>query len=144
MRVAVGNATTRLGFPQVTAGAIPCWGGTVWLPRLVGLRRAMDLFLSGRKLGAAQARAIGLIEYAFPPSTARAECGRLILDLQAVGRKPASRRPLLDRLPGRRQRLLRRAWATVQRTASPDHGAARAALRLARRDGRRKRRRLRR
>lgn len=55
IRVAAGHAGTRLGFPQVGRGAIPCWGGTVRLPRLVGLNRAIDLFLNGCKLSAAQA-----------------------------------------------------------------------------------------
>src|SRR5947209_12051002 len=35
VRVAAGHAGTRLGFPQVAIGAIPCWGVTVRLPRLV-------------------------------------------------------------------------------------------------------------
>jgi 3-hydroxyacyl-CoA dehydrogenase/enoyl-CoA hydratase/3-hydroxybutyryl-CoA epimerase len=128
VRVAVGNATTRLGFPQVTSGAIPCWGGAVRLPRLVGLRAAIDLLLSGRKLSASQARSMGLIQYAFPPSTARAECDRLILDLQVDGRKPRQRRPWLDYLPGRRLQLLQRAWDDVRKTASPDHKALRELL----------------
>jgi 3-hydroxyacyl-CoA dehydrogenase/enoyl-CoA hydratase/3-hydroxybutyryl-CoA epimerase len=130
VRVAAGSATTRLGFPQVAYGAVPCWGGTVRLPRLVGLALALDVFLSGRKLSAAQARAIGLVQHAFPPTTARAECDRLVLDLQASGRKPGQRQAWRDMLPGRRARLLHRAWNQVQKTASPDHKAPRELLRV--------------
>ncbi len=130
VRIAAGSATTRLGFPQVPCGAVPCWGGTVRVPRLVGLARALDLFLSGRKLSAAQARAIGLVQYAFPPTTARVQCDRLVLDLQAAGRKPRPRQHWLDMVPGRRHRLLRRAWVQVQKTASPDHTAPRELLRV--------------
>jgi 3-hydroxyacyl-CoA dehydrogenase/enoyl-CoA hydratase/3-hydroxybutyryl-CoA epimerase len=130
VRVAAGHAGTRLGFPQVTSGAVPCWGGTVRLPRLLGMAAALDLFLRGHKLSAAQAKAAGLVQHAFPPSIARAECDRLLIDLQADGRKPRQRRAWLDRLPGRRLRLLWRAWAKVQRSVSPDHKAPRELLRI--------------
>ena len=123
VRVAVGDAATRLGFPQVASGATPCWGGTVRLPRLIGLRAAIDLLVSGRKVSAAQARSLRLVDYAFPPSTARAECDKLLLDLQADGRKPRHRRPWLDYVPVR-QRLLRQAWDRVQAASSPDHKSA--------------------
>ena len=54
-----------------------CWGvplidgGTVRLPRLVGEGRAMDLVLTGRKVGAAEALQIGLCEYVVENSQAR-------------------------------------------------------------------------
>jgi 3-hydroxyacyl-CoA dehydrogenase/enoyl-CoA hydratase/3-hydroxybutyryl-CoA epimerase len=129
VRVAAGSAMTRLGFPQVACGAVPCWGGTVRLPRLIGLALALDLFLSGRKVSAAQSRAMGLVQYAFPPTTARAECDRLVLDLQAAGRKPRQRQPWRDLTPGRRNRLLQKAWIQVQKSVSPDHKAPRELLR---------------
>jgi 3-hydroxyacyl-CoA dehydrogenase/enoyl-CoA hydratase/3-hydroxybutyryl-CoA epimerase len=129
VRVAAGHARTRLGFPQVAAGAIPCWGTTVRLPRLVGLARAIDLLLSGRKLSAAQAKAAGLVRYAFPPRIARVECEKRILDLQAAARKPRPRRRVFDLVPGRRSRLLRRAWSRLVATTSPDHRSPRELLR---------------
>ncbi|WP_137702254.1 crotonase/enoyl-CoA hydratase family protein [Marimonas lutisalis] len=47
-------------------------GGTVRLPRLVGEGRAMDLILTGRKVGAEEALRIGLCEYVEPDGSARA------------------------------------------------------------------------
>jgi len=47
-------------------------GGTVRLPRLVGLGRALDLILTGRPVGAAEAAAIGLADRVVPTGTARA------------------------------------------------------------------------
>jgi 3-hydroxyacyl-CoA dehydrogenase/enoyl-CoA hydratase/3-hydroxybutyryl-CoA epimerase len=129
VRVAAGHARTRLGFPQVAAGAVPCWGATVRLPRLVGLTRALDLLLMGKKLSAAQAKSAGLVRYAFPPSIARVECEKLVLGLHAAARKPRRRRRILDLLPGRRSRLLHRAWSRVISTTSPDHRAPRELLR---------------
>jgi len=46
-------------------------GGTVRLPRLVGMGRAMDIILTGRKVTAAEAYRIGMCERVVPDGTAR-------------------------------------------------------------------------
>src|SRR2546430_14837029 len=46
-------------------------GGTVRLPRIVGLGRALDLILTGRAVDAAEALAIGLTNRVVPKGTAR-------------------------------------------------------------------------
>ena len=57
---------TRLGFPEVTIGMIPGSGGTQRLARLVGLGRAKDIVLRGRRIDAAEARALGLVTEVVP------------------------------------------------------------------------------
>lgn len=47
-------------------------GGTIRLPRLVGMGRAMDLILTGRKVAADEALRIGLCDRVAPPGQARA------------------------------------------------------------------------
>jgi len=49
------------GHPEVTLATMPGAGGTQRLPRLVGMKMAMDLLLSARKLSASEALAAGLI-----------------------------------------------------------------------------------
>ncbi len=68
LRVAARDATLgvycrRWGVPLVD-------GGTVRLPRLVGHGRAMDLILTGRGVGADEAREMGLVDRVVPPGEA--------------------------------------------------------------------------
>jgi 3-hydroxyacyl-CoA dehydrogenase len=53
---------TKLGLPEVTLGMVPGAGGTVRLPRLVGVAKAIEIITSGRPIGADEALAIGLVD----------------------------------------------------------------------------------
>ena len=52
-------------------------GGTVRLPRLIGLSRAMDLVLTGRPVAAQEALAMGLVNRLVPDGTSRAAAEEL-------------------------------------------------------------------
>ena len=56
-------------------------GGTVRLPRLIGLSRAMDLILTGRPVGAAEALQMGLANRVVPAGQSRAAAEALALQL---------------------------------------------------------------
>jgi len=70
MRVAEEDAVfgvfcRRWGVPLID-------GGTVRLPRLIGMGHAMDMILTGRPVGAEEARQMGLANRVVPKGTARA------------------------------------------------------------------------
>lgn len=61
-RIALNSASTKLGLPEVQLGLIPGWGGTQRLPRLIGAAHALPMILLGKKLTAAKAATVGLVD----------------------------------------------------------------------------------
>ena len=55
-------ASARVGLPEVRLGLIPGAGGTQRVPRLVGVKAALDLMTSGKPIPAAKALDIGLVD----------------------------------------------------------------------------------
>ena len=75
MRIASENAL--FGQPEVGLGIIPGFGGTQRLPRLISEGMANELILSGRKIKAAQAKEIGLVNHVYPLESLMAEANKL-------------------------------------------------------------------
>lgn len=71
----------QLGFPEVTIGMIPGSGGTQRLVRLVGLGRAKDIVMRGRRVQAEEALALGLVNEVVPADELEAAVGRLVEEL---------------------------------------------------------------
>ncbi|GAA4332406.1 3-hydroxyacyl-CoA dehydrogenase NAD-binding domain-containing protein [Pigmentiphaga soli] len=64
----IATTDARLGLPEVKLGLIPGAGGTQRLPRLVGIRNALDIILSGRHVAADEALELGLVTKIVEPS----------------------------------------------------------------------------
>ena len=58
----VANATARLGQPEVHLGIPPGDGGTVRLPRVVGVQKALEMNVSGNPISAQEAHSYGLVD----------------------------------------------------------------------------------
>ena len=64
LRVASDQATLAESFVKI--GLCPDWGGTYFLPRRVGLSRALEMSWLGEPLGATEALEIGLVSRVWP------------------------------------------------------------------------------
>jgi len=58
----VADRGARIGFPEINLGIVPGAGGTQRLPRLIGVKAALQMFLSGRPVDGEQAMASGLVD----------------------------------------------------------------------------------
>jgi len=61
----VASRTARFGFPEVSLGIMPGFGGTVRLSRVIGLGRAIEMTLTGDMIGADKAEDFGLVSAVF-------------------------------------------------------------------------------
>lgn len=81
-RLASDSLATQFALPQVRSGILPFAGGTQRLPRLIGLRHAVPLLLSGNKIGVARAKKLGLVDKVVPESALFNTAYQLLLDNQ--------------------------------------------------------------
>jgi enoyl-CoA hydratase/carnithine racemase len=82
LRVLAEDAQLRL--PEATLGLVPDLTGTSNLVQLVGYARALEICLTGRAVGAAEARAIGLANVVVPAGELAATVADLVDALCAV------------------------------------------------------------
>lgn len=82
----VAERDARLGLPEVKLGLLPGGGGTQRLPRLVGARRALDLLVTGRLIGAEEAAEWGIVNRLADPGQGPEAARRLAQ--QIAGQAP--------------------------------------------------------
>jgi 3-hydroxyacyl-CoA dehydrogenase/enoyl-CoA hydratase/3-hydroxybutyryl-CoA epimerase len=70
-RILTNHAKSTCALPEVQLGLLPGAGGTQRLPRLIGLRAALDLMLTGRTVRASRARTLGLVDEVVHPAVLR-------------------------------------------------------------------------
>jgi 3-hydroxyacyl-CoA dehydrogenase / enoyl-CoA hydratase / 3-hydroxybutyryl-CoA epimerase len=113
-RIATDSRRTKLGLPEVQLGVLPGAGGTQRLPRLVGLRGALDLMLTGKQLDGRRARKLGLVDEVTPAAVLERVAREAAADIASGRREPRSARPKgspswMENLPGLRGFIMRKA-----------------------------------
>lgn len=83
LRVCARSA--RFRFSHIAQGRLPSHGATQRLPRAVGRMRALDILLSGRWVGAAEAARIGLATAIAPAGGALPAARRIAIELAGKG-----------------------------------------------------------
>ena len=92
-RIALDDARTRIALPEVNLGINPGFGGTVRLPKLIGLP-SLNMMLTGRPVSARAAKRLGLVDDAVPERYLMRAAEML------VTRRPKKHRPkFFNRVP---------------------------------------------
>ena len=82
LRVASDQAKLTEGFAQI--GLYPDFGGTFFLPRIVGQARAAELFWSSDRLSAEDALRMGIVSRVFPAAQFEEESKKVTQDVAAA------------------------------------------------------------
>jgi 2-(1,2-epoxy-1,2-dihydrophenyl)acetyl-CoA isomerase len=64
--IRIASDQARLGTIFIKRGVAPDWATSYWLPRIVGLPKAFELFYSGQLLNAEEALAVGVVNQVVP------------------------------------------------------------------------------
>jgi 2-oxoglutaroyl-CoA hydrolase len=80
----IASADVELALPEVKIGMIPGSGGTQRLARMVGLGRAKDMVMRGRRIDAEEALAIGLVTEVVAPAELDSAVTSLVDELRAL------------------------------------------------------------
>lgn len=75
--VILASDTAQFGFPEIGLGVIPGIGGTQRIMRIVGYPKAAELVLTGRRIDAAEADALGIVSRVVPAAELQAEAEQL-------------------------------------------------------------------
>ena len=66
-RIADFNKNTVFGFPELTVGLIPNFGGCIRLPRLIGVKKSLEMILKIRPVSSHEAYKLGLVQKVVHP-----------------------------------------------------------------------------
>lgn len=79
------SAKAKVGFPEVTLGIMPGFGGTQNLARLIGPNRANEMIFTGRIITADKALAWGIVNEVFAPEELLAKAKETAAAIAGVG-----------------------------------------------------------
>jgi enoyl-CoA hydratase/carnithine racemase len=95
--IRVAEASTFYALPEAQRGLFVGGGGSVRVPRLIGISRMTDMMLTGRRYGAEEGAAVGLSQYVVPDGTGRKTA--LELAERVASNAPQSNFAVLQALP---------------------------------------------
>jgi len=81
--VLVASETTQFGQPEIDIGVMPGGGGTQRLTRAVGKYKAMEMVLTGKRIGAEEAKTLGLVSRVVPKESYLEEAKRVANEVAA-------------------------------------------------------------
>jgi 3-hydroxyacyl-CoA dehydrogenase / enoyl-CoA hydratase / 3-hydroxybutyryl-CoA epimerase len=121
-RVAADDRAIQLGLTEVKLGLVPGFGGTVRLPRLIGLAPALAMMGAGQTIPPREAMRLGLVDEIAPREALLGTARRLVL---ARPRNQCNQRPERDPVsPQERNHLLDQAEYDAEQRSQGRYPAA--------------------
>lgn len=82
--IRLASDTAIFSIPEVQLGTIPDFGGTQRLPRLIGAGKAKELIFTGRRIDAAEALRVGLVQHVYPLDRLMEEAKKLAQEIASI------------------------------------------------------------
>ena len=79
------SENARFGFPEVTLGIFPGFGGTQRLPRLIGKAKTKELIFTGKMISAQEAFQMGMVNRILPQASLMEETKKVALQIAGNG-----------------------------------------------------------
>ncbi len=79
--VLIASETTQFGQPEINIGVMPGGGGTQRLVRAIGKSKAMEMILTGNRIGAEEAKYLGLVSRVVPKEVYLEEAKKVANDI---------------------------------------------------------------
>ena len=141
-RIGFNSPHVKIGLPEVMLGILPGWGGTQRLPRLIGIQKALDYILTGRRVPAKKAYRDGILDQLIPAEIPENEILPAVFKFVNEALKPAGKARiakkrkrgqnlqtmLLEKNPLGRKVLFDQARKTVLKTSKGHYPAPLRAL----------------
>jgi 3-hydroxyacyl-CoA dehydrogenase/enoyl-CoA hydratase/3-hydroxybutyryl-CoA epimerase len=121
-RVAASLGSISIGLPEVKLGILPGWGGTVRLPRLIGLGKALPLILAGKTLPPKKALKAGIVNEVVRPEVLLHAAKRRVKRFIAQPPLPFMHR-MAATIPAIRNRIFAAAEAKTRATTRGNYPA---------------------
>ncbi|MDQ0287179.1 enoyl-CoA hydratase [Desulfofundulus luciae] len=81
----IASEKASFGLPEVSLAIIPGGGGTQLLPRIIGRNKAKELIFTGRRISAAEAYRLGMVNYVVPAENLMARTMEIMQEIVQNG-----------------------------------------------------------
>ncbi len=104
----VAGEKAKFGQPEIQVGVLPPIAALI-MPRIIGLKKALELIVTGDIIGAEEAKTLGLVNHVVPTEELEAKTQELIAKLTALSPivLTLTRRSVLDGLADDRDKALK-------------------------------------
>jgi 3-hydroxyacyl-CoA dehydrogenase/enoyl-CoA hydratase/3-hydroxybutyryl-CoA epimerase len=91
-RMATEDSSTKIGLPETQLGILPGFGGSIRMPKLIGLQASLDIILAGKSVNGKKALKMGLVDRLVHPAILDAESMKWAKEIIAKNKGKAEKK----------------------------------------------------